>query len=96
VTACFKDGSPIEGGTWRFPVVIDCGVFKETETYEAGDGVTRDGSFWIAQDDAPKGRPGTEKSGWRLAVKRGDVGKTGPPGQIGPRGPQGERGPERW
>lgn len=50
----------------------DKGVFKAGDDYEAGDGVTWGGSFFIAQKDAPIGHPGEPGcDGWRLAVKRG-------------------------
>lgn len=52
--------------------LVDKGVFKAGNDYEAGDGVTWGGSFFIAQKDAPGGHPGEPGSdGWRLAVKRG-------------------------
>lgn len=52
--------------------LVDKGVFKAGNDYEAGDGVTWGGSFFIAQKDAPVGHPGEPGSdGWRLAVKRG-------------------------
>ena len=52
--------------------LVDRGVFKAGNEYEAGDGVTWGGSFFIAQKDAPGGHPGEPGSdGWRLAVKRG-------------------------
>lgn len=57
------------------PVVIDRGVFKEDSAYRKGNGVTWGGSFWIAQKDAPEGKPDAPNSGWRLAVKRGQNGK---------------------
>jgi hypothetical protein len=58
---------------WPLPLshVLDRGVWEEMRTYRKGDGVTEAGSFFIAQADAPPGRPGTAESGWRLAVKRG-------------------------
>lgn len=49
---------------------LDRGVFKDNEPYELGDGVTFGGSFWLAQKDEPKGRPG-QTADWRLAVKHG-------------------------
>lgn len=57
------------------PVVVDRGVFKEDGSYRKGNGVTWGGSFWIAQKDAPEGKPDSQNSGWRLAVKRGQNGK---------------------
>jgi hypothetical protein len=44
--------------------------------YRKGDGVTWGGSFWIAQKDAPEGRPGLSDD-WRLAVKKGRDGRDG-------------------
>lgn len=55
---------------FSLPVVLDRGVFREASAYERGDGVTFGGSFWIAQKDAPEGKPGTSPD-WRLAVKKG-------------------------
>lgn len=54
----------------RIPAVLDAGVYREGATYEQGDGVTFGGSFWIAQKDAPAGKPGASAD-WRLAVKKG-------------------------
>jgi integrin beta 3 len=58
----------------KWPVQIDRGVFKEGRAYEAGDGVTWGGSYWIAQR-ATEAKPDSADSGWRLAVKRGRDGK---------------------
>ncbi|MDR6216176.1 phage portal protein [Paracidovorax wautersii] len=56
----------------KLAALVDKGVFKAGTDYEAGDGVTWGGSFFIAQKDAPTGHPGEPGSnGWRLAVKRG-------------------------
>lgn len=61
----------------KVAALVDKGVFRAEEAYEAGDGVTWGGSFFIAQKDAPIGKPGEPGcNGWRLAVKRGrDAGK---------------------
>lgn len=60
------------------PVVIDRGVYRSDGEYKAGDGVTWAGSYWIAKDDNPQGKPGEPGSnGWRLAVKKGRDGKDG-------------------
>jgi hypothetical protein len=56
------------------PIPLDCGVWKDSSDYIRGDGVTHDGSFWIAQR-ATKSRPGMPGSDWRLAVKKGQNGK---------------------
>lgn len=64
--------------TLAIPAVIDRGVFRQgEETYQKGDGVTYGGSYWIAVDDKPAGKPGDQASGWRLSVKRGRDGKDG-------------------
>jgi hypothetical protein len=55
------------------PSIKDCGVWKEGE-YRAGDGVTWDGSFWIAQRNTTT-KPNRPDSDWRLAVKRGRDGR---------------------
>jgi collagen type III alpha len=55
-------------------LVLDCGVWKEGEAYEAGDGVTLAGSFFIAQTDTTTAKPGKSDE-WRLAVKRGNDGR---------------------
>jgi hypothetical protein len=44
---------------------IDKGVHRRGMKYRAGDGVTFDGSFWIAQRDTDQ----TPPQDWRLAVK---------------------------
>lgn len=60
------------------PVVLDKGVYREGNNYEQGDATTFGGSLWIAQKDAPVGKPGEPGSdGWRLAVKRGRDGRDG-------------------
>lgn len=60
---------------FRLPIIRECGIYKEGQTYRRGDGVTWAGSFWIAQDET-KEKPDSGK-GWRLAVKRGRDGKDG-------------------
>ena len=60
---------------FSLPVVLDKGVYKAGEGYQAGDGVTWAGSFWIAQEDTTEKPDGGK--GWRLAVKRGRDGKDG-------------------
>jgi hypothetical protein len=70
VTATIKRGEFVKSHTVRIPALLDRGVFKEIADYEQGDGVTWGGSFWIAQKDAPEGKPGSGPD-WRLAVKAG-------------------------
>jgi hypothetical protein len=61
----------------KVAALVDKGIFRADTEYEAGDGVTWGGSFFIAQKDLPLGKPGEPGcDGWRLAVKRGrDAGK---------------------
>lgn len=69
----------------RFPVFVDRGVYQADEQYERGNGVTWGGSFWIAQKDAPQGKPG-DGPDWRLAVKKGRDGRDGERGEKGEPG----------
>jgi integrin beta 3 len=86
-----SDGTLVEKRL-RQPVLIDRGVFDpERRDYGAGDGVTWDGSFWIAQRAiAPGERPGDASGAFRMAVKRGRDGRDGLRGEKGDRGPKGE------
>lgn len=81
----FVRGELVREREVRFPNVIDRGVYRHGELYQRGDGVTFTGSWWIAQKDAPKDKPG-QGDGWRLAVKRGRDGKDGKDGERGPEG----------
>lgn len=89
-TTYYSDGTKYER-TLRIKTPADCGVYDHAREYLAGDGVSYDGSFWIAQRDAP-GRPSTDNSGWRLAVKRGRNGRDGDKGDKGEKGEKGEDG----
>lgn len=70
----FRRGEDEKAFTFKWPTVIDRGVWKDGGDYVRGDGVSWGGSFWIAQADEP-GKPDTKDSGWRLAVKKGRDGK---------------------
>jgi len=70
----FERGEQRKEFTFTVPVVLERGVYKGDRTYERGDAVTADGSYWIAQKDAPAGKPG-QSPDWRLAVKKGRDGK---------------------
>jgi len=70
----FRRGEEEKVFTFKWPTAIDRGVYKADETYEAGDGVSWGGSWWIAQKQTDA-KPDTQDSGWRLAVKRGRDGK---------------------
>lgn len=78
VTLRFTRGEDVKEFALRLPRFKDRGVFREGESYLEGDGTTFGGSFWIAQQDAPPGKPGEgPDSGWRLAVKKGRDGRDG-------------------
>lgn len=64
-----SDGKTFEKSVY-LPLPLDMGSFKHGTEYKKGDGVTYEGSFWIAQKDNPEGVPGTNGD-FRLAVKRG-------------------------
>lgn len=82
-----KDGREIRHDV-RVPVVIDRGVYKSDAAYEKGDGVTHQGSYWIAQSESTAGAPGLSDD-WRLAVKKGRDGRHGKDGEKGERGAPG-------
>lgn len=73
-TLIFERGEQRKEFTFQLPVVLERGVYKAGQDYERGDGVTADGSYWIAQKAKPSGRPG-QSPDWRLSVKRGRDGK---------------------
>lgn len=75
--------------TLRLPMFVDRGVYQAGERYERGNGVTWGGCFWLAQKDAPEGKPG-ESADWRLAVKKGRDGKDGIRGEKGDKGDPGK------
>lgn len=70
VTLRFARGEVVKEHSLRLPILRDCGVWTAERSYAKGDGVTFGGSFWIAQKDAPEGKPGLSED-WRLAVKKG-------------------------
>lgn len=81
----FVKGDRVKEFAFSLPVVLDKGVYREGQEYEAGDGVTFGGSFWIAQQKTT-GKPDSGAD-WRLAVKRGRDGKSLPPAPAGVAGP---------
>jgi hypothetical protein len=83
-------GEQVKEFRFALPVVLDRGVYKAGEAYQAGDGVTWAGSFWIAQE-ATAEKPDTGK-GWRLAIKKGRDGKDGKDGVKGEKGDPGKNG----
>jgi hypothetical protein len=57
------------------PVFSDEGVWVHDRKYLKGNGVTSDGSFWIAKRDTEHGEEPGRCDGFRLCVKRGRDGK---------------------
>ncbi|UAK23664.1 collagen-like protein [Sphingomonas nostoxanthinifaciens] len=86
----FQRGEIVKEFAFCLPVVIDRGVFKADEAYEAGDAVSWGGSLWIARRET-SARPG-EGEDWRLAVKRGRDGRDGKDGERGAQGIEGPAG----
>jgi integrin beta 3 len=75
------------------PVPIDAGAYRTEGVYVRGDGVSYGGAYWIAQRDAPPGKPGEGgETGWRLAVKRARDGRDGEKGEKGDPGAAGRAG----
>lgn len=74
VTLRWRRGEESKSLVVKLAAILDRGVFREGETYDRGDAVTFGGSLWIAQKDAPVGKPGFSDD-WRLGVKRGRDGK---------------------
>jgi hypothetical protein len=73
VTFCYKDGTPIDGGTIRLGHPLDEGIWRPGVVYEQGAGVTHEKSWWIAQCETSE-RPGVSKT-WRLAACHGQPGR---------------------
>ena len=84
----FTQGERSKVYAFKFPWLLDQGVWKEGAVYEPGDVVSWGGSSWIAQRTEP-GKPGGD--GWRLSVKKGRDGKDGV-GLKGDPGPPGKNG----
>lgn len=76
LTFAFKDGTPIEGGAIRLPMMLYRGVYQDSKAYEPGDVVTWAGSTWNA-NEATTTKPGDGAKAWTLVVKRGRDGKDG-------------------
>lgn len=70
--AKFQRGDVVK--TFPLPCIIDRGTYDPKAAYRKGDAVSWGGSLWIAQKDAPAGKPG-EGDDFRLAVKKGRDGR---------------------
>jgi hypothetical protein len=76
---------------FKFPWLIDRGVWKVGTVYERGDVVTWGGSSWIVVCDNPGGKPKDGVSpDWRLMAKSGRDGKDGERGLKGDPGKDGK------
>lgn len=87
-TVELSDGTTRTTGT-ILPVMLDRGVYKQGMSAQAGDCVSFGGSLWVAQRDTDA-KPGTDDSGWRLAVKKGRDGRDGTDGKDGRDGLNGK------
>lgn len=77
---------------FHVPALIYRGVWRESEVYTQGDATTRDGSVWMLTTPKQAGKPGSDGSGWQLAVKKGTDGRAGIRGDKGERGAEGRPG----
>lgn len=76
------------------------GAWSASNSYNANDGVSDQGSFWLALQpfaaNAPNSEPSTTNNNWQLLAAQGAQGAQGPQGlqgAAGPAGPQGIPGP---
>lgn len=70
------DGIDTTEKTIKIPFLEYKEVFNKDKSYEIGDVVTRSGSLWVKTTE-DNGIPGDNKSGWKLAVKKGRDGTDG-------------------
>lgn len=87
ITLKFTRGDYVKESSFKMPIVLERGVYREGQEYDKGDGVTSGGSFWIAQKDKPEGSPRDGSKDWRLSVKRGRNGADGVARPPTPQGP---------
>jgi hypothetical protein len=79
----FARGDVVKAFPFTLPVVLDAGVWRRARPYDAGDGVTWAGSYWIAQKETAA-KPDSGDGSWRLSVKRGRDAKPAEPVQLQP------------
>jgi hypothetical protein len=70
----FMQGERVKTFDFVAPLVLDAGFYQEGKSYEAGDGVTFGGSYWIAKTETTQ-KPGVASEDWRLCAKKGRDGK---------------------
>lgn len=79
-------GLPGAGIDWK-------GAWNSATAYLENDGVSYNGSAYIANAANTNKTPGTDPE-WDLWVAKGETGPTGPQGPAGPAGPTGATGPQ--
>jgi hypothetical protein len=83
VAFCFKDGTPIEGGTLVVPWPMydfEDPIWRAEKSYAKGDEVVWGGSTYLAREDligVKPGQPDPASRAWVLVVKRGQDGRDG-------------------
>lgn len=71
ITWKFQRGDRVKEFPIVFPVTLSRGIWRAGE-FVKGDGVTHEGSYWIAQRET-SAKPGTNED-WKLSAKRGNAG----------------------
>ena len=72
----YSRGEDVREFRHKLAVVLYRGVWKEGQSYDAGDNVTWGGHSWIAKEDTDA-KPEPNGGPWILHVKRGRDGKDG-------------------
>ncbi len=91
-TLKWSKGEHVVTKSFRMPVTIDAGVWKEGIEYQAGDSVTFRGHIWVAQKDTSV-QPDTSPTDWRMQMRKPRDGRDGKSGDRGPEGKKGDQGP---
>jgi hypothetical protein len=86
-----SDGKTVSKA-FTVPTMVYRGIWRDGEDYARGDTATRGGSLWVLTAEKSAGQPGTDNSGWQLAVKKGTDGRDGLKGEKGERGGEGKAG----
>lgn len=84
-TLRFSQGERVKDFKFRVPAILERGVHRAGVQYQKGDGVTFQGSYWIALKDTNE-KPGDGNTDWRLSVKKGRDGRDGARGERGEPG----------
>lgn len=70
------------------------GAWGEKSTYLPNDGVSHDGSSWVAERESTGSKPKEDSTDWGYLAKKGKDGGEGPQGQAGQAGKNGDAGPQ--